>query len=106
MRALTRPLAAVALAGGALLAQPATAASCVGEHSVYYVCVTLPTVGEGSTPLCVYAGGEECQPVNVPTPTVDGLPEVDAECGRILDFAGCSNPIAQCGTLRLEPVCA
>lgn len=65
-------LAAVAVA--AVLALPAGATSCVGEQSTAYVCVTPPGIGLGSTPLCVYAGGDTCKPVDVPTPVLTGCP--------------------------------
>lgn len=75
-------LLAGALAAGALVSSPANAGTdCFGEDSLAYVCVVTPEVGVGTWTLCVHAGGTECQPVDVPFPTVDGGGGVRAYCG-------------------------
>ena len=75
-----RPLAAGALAAGALLtASPAGAANCVGEASTFVVCVVPPTPVVGERILCVFAGGEECTEVPVPTVGLSG--DADVNCG-------------------------
>ena len=77
---MLRPLLAAALAAGALLTTPANAATrCVGDASLYYLCVVTPGVGLGSEPHCVYTGGSSCQNVDVPTVTPTG--NVDVYCG-------------------------
>ena len=73
-----------ALAAGALLASPASARTdCLGEQSIVYVCVTTPEVGVGSHTLCVFAGGTECRPVEVPVPTTEGEVDYDLNCGNL-----------------------
>ncbi|HEV2889451.1 MAG TPA: hypothetical protein VGX28_03675 [Frankiaceae bacterium] len=102
MHALVRPLGLAALAAGTLLAQPAGASTrCVGEQAIFYACVVTPSVGVGSTPLCVYTGGSSCQTVDVPVPVLSGT--VGVTCGGAL--AACGSPALQCAAIDLPPVC-
>jgi hypothetical protein len=94
---LTRPLVAAALAFGSLLvASPAGAATCVGEQTYLYFCASTPTIDRGSEELCVYAGGDQCQPVSVPTVGLSG--EFDSGCGGRLcpQAAFCEALIENC----------
>lgn len=88
MRALTRPLLLGALALGSFLATaPASAENCVGDSTIFYVCVTTPTVTPGETTRCVYAGGSTCEEVSAPWVYVSG--GFDHRCGGSLRLAAC-----------------
>jgi len=71
-RSIVLAVSVAALAGGAAAA---SADSCFGTSRAA-VCVApehLPVVDPrgSSVDECVYAGGDECEPVSVPVPTVE-----------------------------------
>lgn len=100
-----RPLlACAALAAGALLSTPASAA-CAGTQQIFYVCVTTPTVTPTTIEQCVYAGGDTCEDVSVPFVGVSGGGEVSCGGGTV-NLALCdslSNLFRPCGPLIACP---
>ena len=74
-----RPLLAVALAGAALAAPAAQAATNCFGPSTMYACVTTPTLQRDDRTECIYAGGTTCQNVTIPWYTINGT--VNVYCG-------------------------
>lgn len=85
---MTRTLLAAALAAGAaFVASPAAEAACLGEQSTFYVCATTPMPNVGSTTYCVYAGGDTCEPVSVPSVYWTG--DESFYCGGSIHLRAC-----------------